>query len=140
MKVLSFGEAMIRFAPTEDQATPLRPSGKRDFVFTIAGDELNVCIALSRLDIASEWISVVPSNSHGQVVLQSAEEAHVEAGRVIVDNSPAAEIGTFFVVPEEKTVEYQVSTLCLPRITAFDNFCRISAPKFSFCKTAREIV
>jgi sugar/nucleoside kinase (ribokinase family) len=107
MKVMSFGEAMIRFAPTEDQVTPLRPSGKRDFVFTIAGDELNVCIALSRLDIATEWVSVLPSNSHGQVIMQSSKEANVETGRVIIDDSPAAEVGTFFVVPEKKTVEYQ---------------------------------
>lgn len=73
----------------------------------MAGDELNVCVALAQLETPSEWISVLPDNTLGRMVHQSAVDTGVIVDAVKTDGSDAAEAGMFLVVPERRTVEYQ---------------------------------
>ena len=41
-KMLSFGEAMIRFLPQEALPSPMPPSAAQRFLSTVGGDEMNV--------------------------------------------------------------------------------------------------
>jgi sugar/nucleoside kinase (ribokinase family) len=107
-RVVSFGEALIRFAPSADNDdTVYEPSGRCDYVLTVAGDELNVCVDLAQLGTAAEWISVIPNNSLGRMTYNSAVQTNVLVDSVKLDKSDSAEAGVFLVVPEKRTVEYQ---------------------------------
>eukprot|EP01121_Diplochlamys_sp_Union-15-3_P005445 TRINITY_DN1577_c0_g1_i2.p1 TRINITY_DN1577_c0_g1~~TRINITY_DN1577_c0_g1_i2.p1 ORF type:complete len:538 (+),score=103.89 TRINITY_DN1577_c0_g1_i2:45-1658(+) len=106
-KFITFGEAMLRFAPLseEDIDSSHVPSGKANVLRTIGGDELNVAIALSKLGRVSEWFSVLPTGALGDHVVKNSEWNKVQINNVIrVDN---ADIGIFTVMPKEKTVHYQ---------------------------------
>ena len=102
--LVTFGEALIRYAPTGDsQSEPLhRPSL---FLRSVGGDELNVCVALGRLGRHASWVSVVPEGPMGQIVLDSAKEGCADISDVAV--VPNADMATFTVLPEKRTVHYQ---------------------------------
>lgn len=104
-KLVSFGEAMIRFMPTERLAEPMPPSAAQSFLSTIGGDEMNVCLDLQLLGVETEWVSVLPTNQWGQIIKRIAEQAGVATPHMrMVDGG---EVGIFFVIPEQRTVEFQ---------------------------------
>eukprot|EP00051_Salpingoeca_urceolata_P033043 m.18593 g.18593 ORF g.18593 m.18593 type:complete len:709 (+) comp5752_c0_seq2:2506-4632(+) len=106
--VVGMGEAMLRFAPLPyDKALPCPEDGA--FLRSVGGDELNVCVATSRLAASpgtvAQWISVLPTGPLGDVIAQGARNAGV--GLDYTKRIEGAECGTFFVLPEQKTVHYQ---------------------------------
>eukprot|EP00911_Craspedida_sp_UC1_P002828 UC1_evm3s2071 len=104
-RLVGFGESMIRYAPVaaveglSDTMTMLR---------TVGGDEMNVCVALKRLNrpnVSARWISVLPEGPLGDVVYDCGINGNLDMTGVL--RVPNADVGTFTVLPEAKTVVYQ---------------------------------
>ena len=95
---------MIRYAPEGG-------ANKELMLRTVGGDELNVAVDTARLCGSQpnrgppRWVSVLPEGPLGDVVTGVALEAGVDLGGVV--RVPDADMGTFTVLPELKTVHYQ---------------------------------
>ena len=103
--LVTFGETQLRFAPAEPDADPADLHRPSPFLRSIGGDELNVCVALSLLGRSTAWVSALPTGPLGQLVLDGAREASVNTEHVAL--VPDADIGTYTVLPEKRTVHYQ---------------------------------
>lgn len=106
-RVISFGEAMIRFAPQGSSWDSKAPSAVKECLRSVGGDEMNVCVALSRLGREATWASVLPKGPLGEVVRRSGVDAGVCMDLVVTDEKDSAEMGVFYVLPEEGRVHYQ---------------------------------
>ncbi|EGD74162.1 hypothetical protein PTSG_12407 [Salpingoeca rosetta] len=116
MRVVAFGEAMVRYAPMAVDQAPEDPNAQV-MLRSIGGDELNVCVALARLRAdeqegereqstpAPQWVSVLPTGPLGDLVYRSGDLAGVDQQFVL--RIPGADVGTFTVLPELKRVHYQ---------------------------------
>eukprot|EP00036_Acanthoecidae_sp_10tr_P011946 CAMPEP_0182927644 /NCGR_PEP_ID=MMETSP0105_2-20130417/13893_1 /TAXON_ID=81532 ORGANISM="Acanthoeca-like sp., Strain 10tr" /NCGR_SAMPLE_ID=MMETSP0105_2 /ASSEMBLY_ACC=CAM_ASM_000205 /LENGTH=619 /DNA_ID=CAMNT_0025065601 /DNA_START=14 /DNA_END=1873 /DNA_ORIENTATION=+ len=109
-RLVGFGEAMVRYAPMPGSQGD--HPGAAPCVRSVGGDELNVCVDLAILNAASltpgttpQWVSVLPEGYMGDVVVDSAKGAGVDLSHVL--RIPDADVGTFTVIPERKTVHYQ---------------------------------
>ena len=71
--VIAFGEVMVRLAPPHFQ----RIEQARAFDIEVGGAELNTAVGLARLGRSVEWVSAVPDNPLGQVVVNRVREAGV---------------------------------------------------------------
>ncbi|CAJ1380582.1 unnamed protein product [Effrenium voratum] len=98
--VATFGEAMLRFQPVEAAVEAHLP---QPFLRSVGGDELNVAVALSLLEVPVSWISVLPCGPMGDVIQSSCEHHSVKFQGLRVDG----DLGIFTVLPEAKTVHYQ---------------------------------
>ena len=103
--LVTMGEAMLRFAPVDDGpvADPTRHT-PHPFLRSLGGDELNVAVALRLVGAAARWISVLPTGPLGDVVAASCAHYNISFAGQRVEG---AEMGTFFVIPEARTVHYQ---------------------------------
>ena len=117
-RFVGFGEAMLRLAP-QDAANAYgrgNPSSAAPMLFSVGGDELNVMVAAAKLGVESEWVSIVPSGPLGDVVARCASDAGVSIDRVSrpASEDGGAQIGIFFVLPEQRRVEYvrRASAFC----------------------------
>ena len=63
--VVTFGEAMIRLVPPNFQR--LEQTATLDV--QVGGGELNVAVGVSRLGLKSAWVSRLPKNALGQLML-----------------------------------------------------------------------
>ena len=106
-EAFGWGEAMLRYAPTT--ASPFdgetKPSSASLWLRTVGGDELNVMVALARLGRSCGWSSVLPESRTGKVPVMCAEDAGVDASRVVA--APGALMGCFHVLPDERRVHYE---------------------------------
>lgn len=108
MRVISYGEAMLRFAPVGDSlASRGRPSAASPFTRSVGGDELNVCVALARLGVDAAWASVLPAGPLGDVVRSCAADAGVRLDHLRTLAGQSGEVGTYHLLPEEGRVHYQ---------------------------------
>lgn len=73
-EIVTFGEAMIRLAPPDFQ----RLEQARQLNMEIGGAELNTAVGLSRLGRSVSWVSRLPENSLGRLVINRVREAGVE--------------------------------------------------------------
>ena len=89
--VVTFGEAMIRFAPQGfrrlEQATMLE--------MTVGGAELNVAAGISRLGLSTSWVSCLPENPLGRATRNRAREIGVDTSHIAWD--PNGRMGLYFV-------------------------------------------
>jgi len=89
--VITFGEAMIRLAPPGqrrlEQATSLE--------VTVGGAELNVAAGISRLGLATSWVSCLPDNPLGHMARNAARQFGVDTSHVAWDRS--GRMGLYFV-------------------------------------------
>ncbi|HLX60457.1 MAG TPA: sugar kinase [Planctomycetota bacterium] len=76
--VVTFGEAMLRFVPQQD----LRTEQAQAFNVTVGGGELNVAVCVSRLGFSSAWVSRLPDNALGRLLLGKVREQNVDASHV----------------------------------------------------------
>jgi sugar/nucleoside kinase (ribokinase family) len=107
-RLVTFGEAMLRIAPTDDPTWGRgQPSSRCTAVTSIGGDELNVAVALKSLGWDSEWTSVVPAehNAMAEVMMRCVHDAGIRADRV--HRAKDGVLGIFYVLPDEKRVQYQ---------------------------------
>eukprot|EP00048_Salpingoeca_helianthica_P015701 m.228137 g.228137 ORF g.228137 m.228137 type:complete len:640 (-) comp17410_c0_seq1:45-1964(-) len=107
--LVSFGEAMVRFAPVATDIELPDEAGCGTFLRSVGGDELNVCVAIAQLDGTSKpaptWVSVLPTGAMGDVVMRCGEHAGVDMS--LVHRVVGADVGVFVVLPEQQTVHYQ---------------------------------
>ena len=73
--VVTFGEAMLRFVPQGD----LRTEQAQAFNVTVGGGELNVAVGVSRLGFKSAWVSRLPDNALGRLLLGKVREQGVDS-------------------------------------------------------------
>lgn len=76
--VVTFGEAMLRFVPQNDQ----RLAQAQGFHVTVGGGELNVAVGVSRIGFSSAWVSRLPDNPLGQLLLSKVREQGVDSRHV----------------------------------------------------------
>lgn len=76
--VVTFGEAMLRFVPQQD----LRTEQAQAFNVTVGGGELNVAVCVSRLGFSTAWVSRLPNNALGRLLLGKVREQNVDDSHV----------------------------------------------------------
>lgn len=76
--LVTFGEAMLRFVPQQD----LRTEQAQAFNVTVGGGELNVAVLVSRLGFRSAWVSRLPDNPLGRLLLGKVREQNVDSSHV----------------------------------------------------------
>ena len=79
MRVVTFGEAMLRLSPP----SRLRLEQARALELWPAGAELNVAIGLARLGAEAAWVSRVPTGPLGEIVLAHARSHGVDVSGVL---------------------------------------------------------
>jgi 2-dehydro-3-deoxygluconokinase len=90
-EVVTFGEAMLRLSPPGRR----RLEGAASLDVWPAGAELNVAIGLARLGTPTAWVSVLPANPLGRLILGHAHAHAVDTRHVrFVDG---ARLGLYFV-------------------------------------------
>lgn len=106
-RLVTFGEAMIRYAPVDSKEEwHGKPSAASHVLRSVGGDELNVAVCLARLGWpAPIWVSSLPDGPLGDMVRESAADAGVSLEHCAVDKG--GDIGTYTVLPELKTVHFQ---------------------------------
>jgi 2-dehydro-3-deoxygluconokinase len=77
--VVTFGEGLLRLSPP--RFARLEQAGSFDV--EIGGSELNVAVGLARLGLSSAWVSKVPSNPLGRLVLNKTRAMGVDVSRVL---------------------------------------------------------
>jgi len=107
MTSLGFGEAMLRFSPLTESDGRGNPSAAAPYLRAVGGDELNVQVCLSRLGRPGCLASVLPPGPLGDVVANSGGDAGVDVTSMMLREG--ADVGTFTVQPELRTVFYQRS-------------------------------
>jgi 2-dehydro-3-deoxygluconokinase len=76
--VVTFGEAMIRLAPPNFQR--LEQTDTLDV--QVGGGELNVAVGVARLGLKSAWVSRLPKNALGRLMLNRVRQAGVDASHI----------------------------------------------------------
>lgn len=90
-KIVTFGEAMIRLVPPDFQ----RIEQANSLSISVGGSELNVAADLARLNLKTQWISVLPDNPPGYFVRNKAREQGVDVSEIkYADNS---RMGIYYV-------------------------------------------
>ncbi len=89
--VVTFGEAMLRLSPSHFA----RLEQTHSLDVEIGGSELNVAVGVSRLGMASAWVSKLPNNALGRMVRNRARELGVDVSHVIF--SDQGRQGLYFV-------------------------------------------
>ena len=89
--VVTFGEAMIRLVPPNFQR--LEQTATLDV--QVGGGELNVAVGVSRLGLKSAWVSRLPKNALGQLMLNRVRQAGVDGSNIVW--SDGDRMGLYFV-------------------------------------------
>ena len=89
--IIAFGEAMVRLAPPHFQ----RLEQARTLDVEIGGAELNTAVGLARLGHRVEWVSRVPANPLGQIIVNRVMEAGV--GTQHVEHANDGRCGLYFL-------------------------------------------
>jgi 2-dehydro-3-deoxygluconokinase len=79
MKVVTFGEIMLRLATPEHQ----RFSQASSFIATFGGGEANVAVSLANYGINAEFVTRLPQNDLGQSVLMDLKKHSVGTDHII---------------------------------------------------------
>lgn len=116
--VVTFGEAMLRFVPQNDQ----RIAQAQGFHVTVGGGELNVAVGVSRLGFKSAWVSRLPDNPLGSLLLSKAREQGVDTQHVAMTKD--GRCGLYFLEqgasPRAAQVIYDRTDSAISRIKTGD--------------------
>jgi 2-dehydro-3-deoxygluconokinase len=93
--VVTFGEAMLRLSPPGR----LRLEQARTLEVWPAGAELNVAVGLARLGSEVAWVSRLPSNPLGEIVLAHARSFGIDVSGVL--RAEEGRLGLYFVEVSE---------------------------------------
>ena len=124
--VVTFGEAMLRFVPQND----LRTEQAQGFHVTVGGGELNVAVLVSRLGFSSAWVSRLPDNALGRLLLGKVREQNVDSCHVALTKE--GRCGLYFLEqgasPRAAAVLYDRTDSAISRIKSGDvNWERVFA-------------
>ncbi len=89
--LVTFGEAMIRLAPPNYQ----RLEQTTSLDVQIGGGELNVAVGVSRLGLKSVWVSRLPRNALGRLMLNRVRQAGVDTSHIVW--ADGGRLGLYFV-------------------------------------------
>ncbi len=89
--VVTIGEAMVRLAPEAG----VRLEDARTLNVQVGGAECNVAVGLAALGRKCAWISKLPENELGRLVLRRVRSCGVDVSRVVW--TKGARLGTYFV-------------------------------------------
>lgn len=89
--LVTFGEAMLRLSAPGQRRVEQTDS----LLVTVGGAELNVAAGVSRLGLATEWVSSLPDNALGRKVRNKAREFGVDLSHVVWDKG--GRMGLFYV-------------------------------------------
>ncbi|MDD5065892.1 MAG: sugar kinase [bacterium] len=89
--LLTFGEAMVRFTPDHYKVMEQADT----FRCYVGGSELNTAVGLARLGMKTAWISKLPDNPLGRLILNKAREQGVDTGYIVRDKENRA--GLYFM-------------------------------------------
>jgi 2-dehydro-3-deoxygluconokinase len=89
--VVTFGEAMIRLAPPNYQR--LEQTDVLDV--QVGGGELNVAVGVARLGLKSAWVSRLPKNALGRLMLNRVRQMGVHSSHIVW--SDGDRMGLYFV-------------------------------------------
>lgn len=116
--VVTFGEAMLRLAPQNE----LRLEQAQAFNVTAGGGELNVAVGISRLGFRSAWVSRLPDNALGRLLLGKVREQNVDSRHVAL--SKDGRCGLYFLEqgasPRAAAVLYDRADSAISRIKPGD--------------------
>jgi len=116
--VVTFGEAMLRFVPQNDQ----RLAQAQGFHVTVGGGELNVAVGVSRIGFSSAWVSRLPDNPLGQLLLSKVREQGVDSRHVAMTKD--GRCGLYFLEqgasPRAAQVVYDRADSAISRIKSGD--------------------
>jgi 2-dehydro-3-deoxygluconokinase len=116
--VVTFGEAMLRFVPQND----LRTEQAQAFNVTVGGGELNVAVGVSRLGFKSSWVSRLPDNALGRMLLGKVREQGVDSSNVAMTKD--GRCGLYFLEqgasPRAAAVLYDRENSAISRIKPGD--------------------
>ena len=117
MRVVTFGEAMLRFSPPTGASLE-----KADqYGVEVAGAEANVAVALARLGTEARWISRLPRNQLGRRIAGKIREHGVDTRIVWADEG---RVGLYFVelmvAPRPLHVIYDRADSAFARLSADD--------------------
>ncbi len=111
--VIAFGEAMVRLAPPHFQ----RIEQARAFDLEVGGAELNTAVGLVRLGRSVEWVSAVPDNPLGRVVVNRVREAGANANFVqVTDGRCGLYFLEFGAAPRASSVLYDRADSSISRV------------------------
>ena len=89
--VVTFGEAMVRLSPPNFQ----RLEQARKLDLNVGGAELNVAVGVTRFGLKSTWVSKLPKNGLGYLILDRAQEFGVDCSHIVWSDKGRA--GLYFV-------------------------------------------
>lgn len=103
-EVVTFGEAMIRLSPPNFK----RIEQAHSLDLQVGGAELNTAVGASRLGHSAAWVSRLPDNPLGRVIVNRARETGVNADHVLMGGSDR--VGLYFLefgaAPRASSVMY----------------------------------
>ena len=79
MKVVTFGEIMLRLATPEHQRFTQATSFRASF----GGGEANVAVSLANFGMETEFVTRLPMNDLGQAVIMELRRHNVGTGHII---------------------------------------------------------
>ena len=89
--VVTFGEAMVRLSPPHFQ----RLEQTTSLDVQVGGGELNVAVGVMRLGLTSAWVSRLPKNPLGRLMLNRVRQAGVDDSHIVWADS--GRMGLYFV-------------------------------------------
>ena len=109
---------MLRFVPQGDQRTEMA----QGFNVTVGGGELNVAVGVSRLGFRTAWVSRLPDNPLGRLLLGKVREQNVDASHVTMTKD--GRCGLYFLEqgasPRAAAVLYDRADSAISRIKPGD--------------------
>jgi 2-dehydro-3-deoxygluconokinase len=89
--LITFGEAMLRLSPPHYQ----RLEQCSSLEVHVGGSELNVAVGASKLGLSASWVSAVPDNQLGRLVINRVREQDIDTSYVIF--SEVGRLGIYFL-------------------------------------------
>lgn len=106
MRVVTFGEAMIRLTPSGNE----RLERSISLNVTVGGAELNTAVGLQCLGIQTSWVTSLPENGPGRMIARAAQANGVDVSGIQWVHEDAGRAGLYFleegVDPRPSAVTY----------------------------------
>jgi 2-dehydro-3-deoxygluconokinase len=122
LRIVTFGEAMIRLTPPGNE----RLERATSLDLTSGGAELNVAVTAVCLDQTAVWVSALPDTALGRSIIRSGRAHGVDMSQVALVPETAGRTGVYFLEegadPRPSTVQYDRagSAMALLRSGMFD--------------------
>jgi len=115
-RVVTFGEAMIRFTPPGNE----RLERSLSLALTVGGAELNTAVGMACLGYATEWVTALPQTGPGRLVARQARANGVDVSHINWVDEDDGRTGLYFleegVDPRPSAVTYDRKNTAIANI------------------------